>query len=89
MPLNEPPTNRLELTRRLFDELPPGLTYLITHPAKDTPELRAIAPDWRARVADFDTFRDDGLAHHLRRHGIQVIGWRPLLELMRARRNRP
>jgi chitin disaccharide deacetylase len=88
MPLDEPPANRLDLTRRLFDELPPGLTYLISHPAKDTPELRAIAPDWRARVADFETFRDGRLAHHLRRNGIQVIGWRPLHELMRTRHNR-
>ncbi|MBV9161357.1 MAG: polysaccharide deacetylase family protein [Pseudonocardiales bacterium] len=88
MPLNEPPTQRLNLTKRLFDELPPGLTYLITHPARDTPELRAIAQDWRARVADFETFRDDRLAHHLRRSGIQIIGWRPLRELMRTRRHR-
>jgi predicted glycoside hydrolase/deacetylase ChbG (UPF0249 family) len=88
MPLNGQATNRLDLTTNLFDELPPGLTYLITHPATDTPELRAITPDWRARVADFDTFRDDRLARHLRRHGIHVIGWRPLLELMRTRRNR-
>ncbi|HJT02893.1 MAG TPA: polysaccharide deacetylase family protein [Pseudonocardiaceae bacterium] len=88
MPLDEPPANRLDLTRTLFDELPPGLTYLITHPARDTPELRAIAPDWRARVADFNTFRDGGLAHHLRRNGIQIIGWRPVRELMRTRRNR-
>jgi predicted glycoside hydrolase/deacetylase ChbG (UPF0249 family) len=44
----------------------------------------------RDRVADFETFRDGGdgaLAHYLRRAGIQVIGWRPLRELMRARCN--
>jgi chitin disaccharide deacetylase len=85
MPLDEPTTHRLDLTTQLFDELPPGLTYLITHPARDTPELRAIAPDWRQRVADFETFRDGRLARHLRRNGTQVIGWRPLRELMRTR----
>jgi predicted glycoside hydrolase/deacetylase ChbG (UPF0249 family) len=91
MPLVGPATDRLDLAKELFGQLPPGLTYLITHPANDTPELRAIAPDWRHRVADFDTFRDgdDGaLAQYLRRAGIQVIGWRPLRELMRARCSR-
>jgi chitin disaccharide deacetylase len=88
MPLIGPVTDRLDLVKKLFNELPPGLTYLITHPANDTPELRAIAPDWRHRVADFETFRDGGdgaLGQYLRRAGIQVIGWRPLRELMRTR----
>jgi len=90
MPLGGPVAvaERLDLTRRLFDELPPGLTYLVTHPARDTPELRAIAHDWQARVADFDTFRDGRLAQHLRRSGIQVIGWRPVRELLRGRGSR-
>jgi predicted glycoside hydrolase/deacetylase ChbG (UPF0249 family) len=90
MPLVGPATDRLDLAKRLFCQLPPGLIYLITHPARDTPELRAITPDWRHRVADFDTFRDgdDGeLAQYLRRAGIHVIGWRLLRELMRTRRN--
>lgn len=85
MPLNEPTTHWLDLTKRLFDELPPGLTYLITHPAKNTPELRAITPDWRQRVADFETFRDVRLSDHVRTSGIQVIGWRPLRELTHTR----
>ena len=85
MPLNEPTTRWLDLTKRLFDELPPGLTYLITHPATDSPELRAVAGDWRQRVADFETFRNAELRSHLRRSGIEIIGWRPLRELMRNR----
>ncbi len=32
--------------------LEPGVTELTLHPAIDTPELRAIATDWQARVAD-------------------------------------
>jgi predicted glycoside hydrolase/deacetylase ChbG (UPF0249 family) len=83
MPLNKPATNWLDLTKRLFDQLPPGLTYLITHPAKDTPELRAITSDWRQRVADFETFRDDELARHIRTRGVQIVGWRPFRDLMR------
>ena len=82
MPLENPVTDRLAFAERLFDELPPGLTYLITHPATDTPELRAIAADWPQRVADFETLRDDGLADHVRSAGVQVVGWRPFRQLM-------
>jgi chitin disaccharide deacetylase len=90
MPLEDPTTRWpttlwLDLTKRLFDSLPPGLTYLITHPATDSPELRAIACDWRQRVADFETFRNAELRSHLRKSGIEIIGWRPLRELMRNR----
>jgi len=88
MPLVGPAADRLDLAKRLFGQLPPGLSYLITHPARDTPELRAVTPDWRHRVADFDTFHDGGLAQYLHQAGIQVIGWRPLRELMRTRRAR-
>ncbi|MGH8524437.1 MAG: polysaccharide deacetylase family protein, partial [Gammaproteobacteria bacterium] len=89
MPLNEPAIRWLDRTKRLFDELPPGLTYLITHPATDSPELRAIADDWRQRVADFETFRNAELRSHLRQSGIEIIGWRPLRQLMRDRCCRP
>ncbi|MGH8909855.1 MAG: polysaccharide deacetylase family protein [Egibacteraceae bacterium] len=85
MPLNRPTANWLDRAKLLFDQLPAGLTYLITHPARDTPELRAITSDWRQRVADFETFRDDELARHIRTLGIQVVGWRPFRDLMRTR----
>jgi predicted glycoside hydrolase/deacetylase ChbG (UPF0249 family) len=84
MPLDEPATDRLGLAKRVFEQLPQGLTYLIIHPAVDSPELRAIAGDWRQRVADFETFRDPALARHIRALGIEVIGWRPIRDLMSA-----
>ncbi|MCA1682818.1 MAG: polysaccharide deacetylase family protein [Actinobacteria bacterium] len=84
MPLVEPATDRLALAKHVFGELPPGLTYLIAHPAADTPELRAVAHDWRQRVADFETFRDPRLIGHVRDLGIEVIGWKPLRELLRT-----
>jgi chitin disaccharide deacetylase len=87
MSRSDPTAHWFDLTIRLLDRIPPGLSYLVVHPAKDTPELRAITPYWRRRVADYETFRDDRLARHLRTSGIQVIGWRPLRELLRRRRN--
>jgi hypothetical protein len=50
----------------------------------DTPELRALAPDWRCRVADCATFQDERLRAYLMNIGIQVIGYRPIQELMQT-----
>ncbi|MDQ3774573.1 MAG: hypothetical protein M3461_09490, partial [Pseudomonadota bacterium] len=74
--MNQPTTRWLDLTKRFFDELPPW-PHL---PATDLAGLRAIAGDWRQRVADFETFRNAELRSHLRRSGIEIIGWRPLRE---------
>jgi hypothetical protein len=75
--------DRLELAKRTFDDLPPGLTHFIIHPAEDTPELRAITPrTWRARVADHRTFTSNALVKHLRDAGIHVIGYRALRSLL-------
>jgi predicted glycoside hydrolase/deacetylase ChbG (UPF0249 family) len=83
MPLDQP-AGRLEQAKRALAALPAGVTYLIIHPARDTPELRAITPDWRGRVADYETFTSDALAAHVRDCGVHVIGWRALRDLMRG-----
>ncbi len=57
----EDPSERLEQAKRAFSALPAGVTHFILHPSQDTPELRAIAPDWRCRVADYQTFSDERL----------------------------
>lgn len=85
MPLDPPSDGWLAATVRLFEELQPGLTYLITHPARDTPELRAVAADWRPRVADGDGFASAALAARIQSAGVQIIGWRPLRDLLRKR----
>jgi predicted glycoside hydrolase/deacetylase ChbG (UPF0249 family) len=80
MPLDEP-DNRLEQVKRVLDALPAGITCLNIHPAQDTAELRAIAPDWRGRVADYRAFASETLRAHVRASGIQLIGWRDLRAL--------
>jgi predicted glycoside hydrolase/deacetylase ChbG (UPF0249 family) len=79
----EQPDGRLEQIRRVLSALPPGVTYLIIHPARDTPELRAITPDWRGRVADYQAFTSQGLRAIIKDSGIHVIGWHILRDLMR------
>lgn len=65
--------------------LPPGVTEMYVHPAVDSPELRAFAPDWEARVDDLSLVCDDGpLRQALAAEGVHRIGYRPLRELQRA-----
>jgi predicted glycoside hydrolase/deacetylase ChbG (UPF0249 family) len=68
-----------------MEGLRPGVTEMYVHPAVDTPELRAHAPDWEGRVDDLDLVSGVGvLAEALRQAGAHVIGYRPLRELQRA-----
>jgi predicted glycoside hydrolase/deacetylase ChbG (UPF0249 family) len=78
------PDNRLDQAKQALNILPPGITHFIIHPSKDTPELRAITPDWRSRVADYETFSNEKLLQHIITLGIHVIGYRPLKELMNS-----
>ncbi len=83
LPLDNP-SNHIGLAKQIVDELQPGLTMLILHPAQDTPELRALAPDWRCRVANYEACMSAELRDHIRASGIDVIGYRPLRDAMRA-----
>lgn len=82
MPLNDP-VDQVALMKHLFANLRPGLTVLILHPAVDTPELRAITPDWPSRVANYEACLSVELRDYIRQTGVQVIGYRPLRELLR------
>ncbi len=74
----------LELAQQTFAALEPGITHFILHPSHDTPELRAIAPDWQARVADFELFTSEKLRQFIQDAGIHVIGYRALRDLLRS-----
>jgi predicted glycoside hydrolase/deacetylase ChbG (UPF0249 family) len=76
--------DRVETAKQLLGSLPPGLSYVIIHPAIDTPELRAIAGGWRARVADYQAFGSAELRAWVRDQGIHVIGWRPIRDALRG-----
>jgi len=79
-----PQEDRVQQAKHLLDTLSPGLICFLVHAACDTPELRAIAPDWPFRVADHAAFQSVELSNHIRRTGVQVIGYRVLREAMRA-----
>ena len=76
--------SRRSIEKALFD-LAPGVTELYVHPAADTPELRALTPDWAARVDDRHLgCHDSQTRAMLERSGVTLIGYRELRELQRA-----
>jgi chitin disaccharide deacetylase len=83
MPL-EHDQDHIGLAKKLLDETPAGITHFIFHPSIDTPELRAIAPDWRARVANYEAFMSQEMKDYLKNSSIQVIGYRSLRESLRS-----
>ncbi len=83
MPL-EKPDGQLEIFKKLFSELPVGVTHFIIHPSVDTPELRAICPDWRSRVGNYETFMSKELKDFVKNSGVQIIGYRDLRNLIQS-----
>lgn len=76
--------SRRVIERSLFD-LRPGVTEMYVHPAADTPELRALAPDWANRVDDHHLItHDTALRAMVERSGVKLIGFRELRDLQRS-----
>ena len=84
MPLNEPEESRqMEIAKELLGDLPEGITHFVLHPSVDTPELRAIAPDWESRVANYNVFRSEEFKTFLEREDFKLIGYRAIREALR------
>jgi hypothetical protein len=65
--------------------LEPGVTELHLRPAVDSPELRALTPDWAERVADYALLGGTpNLRQVAEKAGVEVIGFRPLRRLARS-----
>ncbi|MEY2570284.1 MAG: hypothetical protein QOE63_634 [Acidimicrobiaceae bacterium] len=70
---------------RAVATLRPGVTEVYIHPAIDTDELRAFAPDWPNRVDDHAlAVHDEALRATIEREGVHLIGFRELRELQRT-----
>ena len=80
--LDADPTTRLDQAKAVFDRLPVGITHFLIHPSKETDELKAITPDWRCRVADYQTFMQPDVRAYLKEIGVHVIGYRDLKALI-------
>ncbi len=82
MPL-EHDVDHVGIAKKLFSEMPAGISHFLFHPSIDTPEVRAACPDWRARVANYCAFMTDELKTFIKDSGIRFIGYRALREAMR------
>lgn len=80
--LSKPETRQDEMDH-IFKSLQPGLTHFITHPAHDTPETRAISPDWAGRVADFEALNSRHFQQSIQNNRIIKIGYRELRDAIR------
>lgn len=81
MPLDQP-EGQLSLAKSLLGSLKPGITHFLFHPSTNTPELQWICPDWKSRVANYETFMSKEIKEYIRNSGIHVIGYRDLRKLM-------
>jgi predicted glycoside hydrolase/deacetylase ChbG (UPF0249 family) len=81
MPLDDP-HDRLAQGVAALRRAPAGLTYLLNHMASDTPELRALAPDWHCRVADANLFCSEAWRDAVAAAGVRVIDFRTLRRLL-------
>lgn len=77
-------SQRMEQAKQALTALPAGIHHFYIHPSLDTPEARAISPDWQGRVADYETFLNPELGEFLKNEGILVIGYRAIQEMMPA-----
>jgi predicted glycoside hydrolase/deacetylase ChbG (UPF0249 family) len=69
---------------QLLSGLRPGVTEVVLRPALDSSELRAVVPEWAARVADHDlAMTSDSLRVLTGRPGVHLIGYRQLRDLQR------
>ena len=69
---------------QLLSDIRPGVTEVVLRPALDTAELRAIAPDWAARVSDHDlAMTADSLQVLAGQERVHLIGYRQLRDLQR------
>ena len=84
MPL-EHDHDHIGVAKKILGELPTGISHFLFHPSVDTPELRALAPDWPARVANYNAFMSDELKKLLESEDIKVIGYRAIRNAMRSK----
>ncbi len=71
--------------QQLLKGLKPGVTELIIHPSLVTDELRSFHEQPELRGMELELLRDAEIRKTLEEEGIQMIRWRELQKLQRAR----
>lgn len=67
-------------------EIKPGLTHFLFHPAKISPELKAITQDTaEARNQDYEAFTNPRIKECVEKHDLKIIGYRKICDYIRNR----
>ncbi|HET9059660.1 MAG TPA: ChbG/HpnK family deacetylase [Acidimicrobiales bacterium] len=70
---------------QVLTDLGTGVTELVLRPARDSEELRAIMPDWAARVEDHDVAANKRYIQAVAaRAGVTLVSYRQLRDLQRS-----
>ncbi len=64
-------------------DLPTGVSEVTVYPGADTPELRALDPNWADCVDAHDLLTSGEFASEFKRHNVHLIGYRELRNLQR------
>lgn len=64
--------------RAMLRHLPEGISEFVIHPALESDELKAIAPDWRIRVHDYQFFASAEFKQILAEENIELIGYQDI-----------
>lgn len=83
-PLGADPSldERMDYVKNLLKELRPGLTNIIMHPVRNTPEVHAMTTSWPRRANDRELMCSEELRDFVKEQGIHVIGYRALKEIL-------
>ncbi|MGN1054649.1 MAG: ChbG/HpnK family deacetylase, partial [Erysipelotrichaceae bacterium] len=61
--------------KHMLHVMPEGITEWFTHPAIESDELKAIAPDYRIRINDYRFLMSDEFINTLKEENITLIGY--------------
>ncbi len=72
----------------VISALPPGVTLLIVHLGIDGEELSHICGSHARRDQQYRIFTDPRMAEHIKKEGVQLMGWRDLKEKIWDKRDK-
>jgi len=73
-----PLKDKTETYLQLLQELPEGLSEWAIHPAYESPELRAITPEWPVRATDDAFFNSEKFLQTIKSEGIELVSYKSL-----------
>ncbi|MHA2281418.1 MAG: polysaccharide deacetylase family protein [Promethearchaeota archaeon] len=75
--------DKIKFYSDMFSSLKSGLTHLLIHPAKLSPELKALKHTHVARNQDYEAFTSQELKEHVGSLDIHLIGYRDIRKFIR------